>query len=83
LLTQISRAEITSCPSYGARIIAEILGDQKLYTQWLKDLITMSERMKIMRRKLYEGLQRRGVQGAWQHLLSDVRNYAMTGKDYF
>ncbi|KAI8714941.1 Aminotran-1-2 domain-containing protein [Fusarium sp. LHS14.1] len=31
LLTQISRAEITSCPSYGARIVAEILGDPILF----------------------------------------------------
>ncbi|KAL2681401.1 hypothetical protein Neosp_009012 [[Neocosmospora] mangrovei] len=72
LLTQISRAEITSCPSYGARIVAEILGDPILFKQWLKDLVEMSERMKGMRLSLYQGLERRKVRGSWKHLLSDV-----------
>lgn len=72
LLTQISRAEITSCPSYGARIVAEILGDPILFKQWLKDLVEMSERMKSMRLSLYQGLERRKVRGSWKHLLSDV-----------
>jgi len=72
LLTQLSRAEITSCPSYGARIIATILSNPTLYDQWLQDLVTMSERMKSMRKALYQGLQRRSVRGSWEHLLTDV-----------
>ncbi|RSL59921.1 hypothetical protein CEP54_007029 [Fusarium duplospermum] len=78
LLTQISRAEITSCPSYGARIVAEILGDSSLFKQWLKDLVEMSERMKSMRLSLYQGLERRKVQGSWEHLLSDIGMFSMT-----
>ncbi|KAM0276489.1 hypothetical protein ACHAQH_006716 [Verticillium albo-atrum] len=31
----------------------------------------MSDRMKSMRKELYEGLQRRTVRGSWEHLLSD------------
>jgi aspartate aminotransferase len=72
LLTQLSRAEITSCPSYGARIVAEILGAPILFKQWLKDLVEMSERMKNMRLSMYQGLERRKVRGSWKHLLSDV-----------
>ncbi|KAF4956728.1 hypothetical protein FSARC_11496 [Fusarium sarcochroum] len=79
LLTQISRAEITSCPSYGARIVAEILADQSLHNQWLDDLVTMSDRMKSMRVSLYEGIARRRVRGSWQHLLSDIGMFSMTG----
>ncbi|KAH6675316.1 pyridoxal phosphate-dependent transferase [Plectosphaerella plurivora] len=79
ILTRISRAEITSCPSYGARIVAEILGDPSLHDQWLSDLITMSDRMKTMRRELYNELQRRNVPGNWEHLLSDIGMFSMTG----
>ncbi|CAG1975214.1 unnamed protein product [Fusarium graminearum] len=61
LLVQLSRAEITSCPSYGARIVAEILDDEQLYNQWLNDLIYMSNRMKAMRDSLYQGLVRRRI----------------------
>lgn len=75
LLVQLSRAEITSCPSYGARIVAEILDDEQLYNQWLNDLIYMSNRMKAMRDSLYQGLVRRRVRGSWQHLLSDASSY--------
>ncbi|KAI8660078.1 Aminotran-1-2 domain-containing protein [Fusarium keratoplasticum] len=79
LLTQLSRAEITSCPSYGARIVAEILGDAILFKQWLKDLVEMSQRMKSMRLSLYQGLERRKVRGSWKHLLSDIGMFSMTG----
>ncbi|KAM0492221.1 hypothetical protein ACHAP8_010084 [Fusarium lateritium] len=79
LLTQLSRAEITSCPSYGARIVAEILSNPNLYEQWLRDLVTMSERMKGMRKALYQGLQRREVKGSWDYLLTDIGMFSMTG----
>ncbi|KAI1045125.1 hypothetical protein LB505_011927 [Fusarium chuoi] len=57
LLTQLSRAEITSCPSYGARIVSKILSSPTLFDQWQQDLVTMSERMKGMRKALYQELQ--------------------------
>ncbi|KAI6754755.1 hypothetical protein HG530_012507 [Fusarium avenaceum] len=79
LLVQLSRAEITSCPSYGARIVAEILGDQALYKQWLDDLVEMSNRMKTMRASLYQRLLHRRVRGSWNHLLSDIGMFSMTG----
>lgn len=72
-LIQLSRAEITSCPSYGARIVAEILENPNLYSQWLQDLKTMSDRMKRMRKSLYEALLHKKVKGSWQYLLTDVR----------
>ncbi|KAG7428689.1 Aspartate aminotransferase [Fusarium oxysporum f. sp. raphani] len=79
LLTQLSRAEITSCPSYGARIVAKILSSPILLDQWQQDLVTMSERMKSMRKALYQGLQRRSVRGSWEHLLTDIGMFSMTG----
>ncbi|KAH7012622.1 pyridoxal phosphate-dependent transferase [Microdochium trichocladiopsis] len=79
LLTRLSRAEITSCPSYGARLVVEVLEDPALYEQWLKDLRTMSDRIKDMRKDLYDGLQRRNVHGSWDHILTDIGMFSMTG----
>ncbi|KAM0193484.1 hypothetical protein ACHAPI_007553 [Fusarium lateritium] len=79
LLVQISRAEITSCPAYGARIIAEILNHQTLYNQWLDDLVQMSSRLKAMRTSLFQALTQRNVRGSWEHVLSDIGMFSMTG----
>lgn len=72
MLTRLSRAEITTPPINGARIVAKILGNGELTAQWLADLAHMSERMRSMRKKLVEGLQKRGTPGSWEHILTDV-----------
>jgi len=72
MLTRLSRAEITTPPINGARIVAKILGDEKLMAQWLADLAHMSDRMRLMRGRLVEGLRKRRTPGSWDHILSDV-----------
>lgn len=74
MLTRLSRAEITTPPVNGARIVARVLGDEKLKKQWLADLLHMSDRMRSMRRKLVEGLRNRQTPGSWDHILTDVSN---------
>lgn len=71
-LKRISRAEITSTPGFGAKLVASILGDPALRALWQHDLETMSGRLADMRRRLYEGLTRRKTPGSWGHLLTDV-----------
>jgi aspartate aminotransferase len=72
MLTRLSRAEITTPPINGAKIVSKILGDERLKMQWLDDLLHMSERMRLMRRALVEGLRRRHTPGSWNHVISDV-----------
>jgi aspartate aminotransferase len=67
-----TRAQITSAPACGARIVAAVLQDPVLEAQWRRDLRTMSGRLGEMRRRLWEGLVRRGTPGAWEGVLSDV-----------
>lgn len=59
-LAQLTRAEISNPPAFGARITAAILGDQDLSAQWQKDLVTMSSRIAEMRQALYDGLVKLG-----------------------
>ncbi|KAF4546971.1 Aspartate aminotransferase-like protein 1 [Elsinoe fawcettii] len=79
LLTRLSRAEITSAPINGARIIAKILTDEKLKRQWQQDLHHMSGRMASMRQKLFDGLHQRKTPGSWDHILTDIGMFSMTG----
>lgn len=72
MLTRLSRAEITTPPINGARIVSKILGDEQLKAQWLADLLHMSERMRLMRGKLVEGLRKRHTPGCWDHVIADV-----------
>ena len=75
-LKRISRAEITSCPGFGAKIVATVLKDAGLREQWLRDLQTMSGRLREMRGRLCEELKRRETPGGWGHVLSDVRAFS-------
>lgn len=72
MLTRLSRAEITTPPINGARIVSKVLGDEQLTAQWLADLGHMSRRMKSMRERLVEGLRERHTPGSWDHILADV-----------
>ncbi|KAK0609271.1 Aspartate aminotransferase [Lasiodiplodia hormozganensis] len=71
-LKRLQRAEITTPPAFGARVVAKVLGDAALYKQWEEDLLRMSGRMKRMRERLYEELQARETPGEWEHVLSEV-----------
>ncbi|GIZ42269.1 hypothetical protein CKM354_000554400 [Cercospora kikuchii] len=78
-LTRLSRAEITSCPIHGARIVARILSEENLTRQWQDDLLHMGQRMLRMRTRLVSELQRLQTPGSWQHMLTDVGMFSMTG----
>jgi aspartate aminotransferase len=72
MLTQLSRAEITTPPINGARIVAKVLGDKALKQQWQDDLFHMSDRMRSMRERLVNALRKRQTPGSWDHVLTDV-----------
>lgn len=71
-LVKLSRAEITTPPIHGAKIVSTILNNERLYRQWQEDLVKMSSRMKHMRKRLYDELDRRSTPGSWEHILTDV-----------
>lgn len=72
MLVRLSRAEITSCPINGAKIISKILNDRGMKRQWQSDLLHMSGRMASMRRRLVDRLHQLKTPGSWDHILTDV-----------
>ncbi|PTB36147.1 hypothetical protein M441DRAFT_449641 [Trichoderma asperellum CBS 433.97] len=79
MLSRLSRAEITTAPINGARIVAKVLGDADLKQQWQKDLLHMSHRMKSMRKRLLDALLKYQTPGSWDHILTDIGMFSMTG----
>jgi aspartate aminotransferase len=74
-LVSLHRAEITSPPGFGAKLIAIILSDEAIFRQWEDDLKHMSDRMKSMRQRLYDELKKRKTPGNWEHILSEVSHF--------
>ena len=63
MLEMLQRSEISNPPAYGAKIASNILKNDDLRHAWYADLKTMSERIRSMRKMLYEGLISHGTRG--------------------
>lgn len=71
-LARLQRSEITSAPSYGARIVSIVLGNEDICQRWQQDLLRISGRMQAMRERLFELLAELKTPGSWEHLVSEV-----------
>lgn len=78
-LKKIIRSEISNPPAYGAKLVALILNDPALYSQWEKDLITMSSRINDMRLLLQKKLIDLSTPGNWDHIVSQQGMFSFTG----
>lgn len=78
-LNKIIRSEISNPPAYGSKIVATILTDPALYSQWRKDLITMSTRITKMRTALRNKLVELETPGTWDHIVSQTGMFSFTG----
>ncbi|KAI5957141.1 AAT2 [Candida jiufengensis] len=78
-LNLIIRCEISNPPAYGSKIVSAILNDPSLYSQWRKDLITMSSRIKKMRKELRNKLEELGTPGKWNHITDQTGMFSFTG----
>lgn len=72
VLKTIARAEITSPPGFGAKIVATIVKTPDLREQWQRDMKTISGRLRNIRKRLYDELTKRGTPGNWGHFVTDV-----------
>lgn len=56
MLEMLQRSEVSNPPAFGAKIASEVLNNHKLRQMWYADMITMSERIRSMRKSLHEEL---------------------------
>lgn len=66
-------------PRHGALIAQTILNDNGLYAEWLENLISMSNRIKSVRRSLYNELIRLETPGSWKHIVDQIGMFSYTG----
>jgi len=78
-LKSIVRANYSSPPLQGARIVATTLADPQLFNLWKEDLVMMAERIKEMRQCLFDALKKRGTPGTWDHIINQIGMFSFTG----
>ena len=74
-----SRALYSTCPAFGARIVASVLGDEKINRQWENDCMTMATRLNDVRQDLYTKLIEMNVKGTWNHVIKQRGMFSYTG----
>ncbi|KAJ4017644.1 hypothetical protein NW752_001548 [Fusarium irregulare] len=79
LLQNAQRQTVSNPPVYGARIAATVLSNPETMKQWHQDLVTMSSRIRSMRKKLYDGLVRLETPGDWSHIVNQTGMFGYTG----
>ncbi|KAJ8097481.1 pyridoxal phosphate-dependent transferase [Lipomyces tetrasporus] len=75
----IVRPMYSNPPIHGARIAAEILGDQELYKRWLVEVKGMADRIIKMRHLLKQHLEELGSTRDWSHITSQIGMFCYTG----
>ncbi|XP_035446556.2 aspartate aminotransferase, mitochondrial [Spodoptera frugiperda] len=63
----------------GSRIVTEILSNPDLKAQWLADVKEMADRIILMRKKLREGIEKRGNKHKWNHITDQIGMFCYTG----
>jgi len=66
-------------PVYGARIVANILGDAELTQLWRKEVKLMADRIIGMRTELVNNLKSLGSKRDWSHITNQIGMFCFTG----
>lgn len=69
-LRYIYRAECSSSPAFGARIVSTVTTDPELCKQWKSNLSEMAQRLIKTRQYIFDKLNELGTPGDWSHVKS-------------
>lgn len=79
-LNALQRSEISTCPAFGARLVANVLTKPELLEQWHKDIQTMAHRIIAMRKELYNLLVNKyKTPGTWNHIVDQTGMFSFLG----
>jgi aspartate/tyrosine/aromatic aminotransferase len=79
VLRALSRALYSTCPTFGAKIVAMILSDPVKKQQWQQECASMASRLNSIRMDLYNALVSRNVKGTWNHVIVQRGMFSYTG----
>jgi len=75
----VVRAMYSNPPIHGARIVAEVLGDAALETEWRAECKMMADRIIAMRKALQDALGAAGSTRDWGHITSQIGMFCYSG----
>jgi len=78
-LKRTIRSNYSNPPTHGASVVAAVLGDATLRSQWADELGQMRERIKQMRQALVDGLRSREVGANFDFVLSQRGMFSYSG----
>ncbi|MBU6257697.1 MAG: aspartate/tyrosine/aromatic aminotransferase [Burkholderiales bacterium] len=75
----VIRANYSNPPTFGAQVVATVLGTPTLRAQWEEELAGMRERIRTMRQALVAKLQAAGVPGDLSYITRQVGMFSYSG----
>lgn len=78
-LRALSRALYSTCPTYGARLVATILSDPLRKESWERQCKFMADRLNKVRSTLFDELVKQRVKGTWDHVIKQKGMFSYTG----
>ncbi|XP_029645984.1 aspartate aminotransferase, cytoplasmic-like [Octopus sinensis] len=66
-------------PNHGARVVATVLNNPSYYNEWQESVKVMANRIKEMRKQLYEKLKSLETPGTWEHIITQIGMFSFTG----
>jgi aspartate/tyrosine/aromatic aminotransferase len=79
ILRALARPIYSTCPSYGARIVAHVLSDPARSAAWAEQCAAMAHRLNTTRLLLYKTLVEKRVAGRWEHVVEQKGMFSFSG----
>lgn len=76
---RIARAIISNPPVHGARIAAEVVGNEELFSQWKSEMKLMADRIKSVRGLLQSELEKASDAKDWSFVTRQIGMFSFTG----
>jgi aromatic-amino-acid transaminase len=76
---RVVRGNYSNPPTHGSQIVATILSSNDLRILWEKDVAEMRDRIKLMRKALVDGVQKRVPGADWSFILKQRGMFSYTG----
>mmetsp|Transcript_8529 Transcript_8529/g.21831 ORF Transcript_8529/g.21831 Transcript_8529/m.21831 type:complete len:447 (-) Transcript_8529:120-1460(-) len=78
-LKRIARALYSNPPTTGARIVAEVVGDDALFAEWKQEMMGMAGRIKSVRQQLVDCLKEMSPNRNWDFITDQIGMFSYTG----
>lgn len=76
---RIARAIYSNPPVHGARIVAEVVGDEATFNEWRAEMEGMAGRIAKVRRELHGHLQKINPDKNWDFIIQQIGMFSFTG----